>query len=140
VGGSGANSCILLLDDVAGNLVFNNILLGAQYSMELAPTTMRSANNVVVDAFLLAGGPTTLALFQSGGWDTSSNVDTIASTFDAAPTSYVPAAGAWAVDDGLATFMGSDAPSEDISSAARPAGTGTDVGAYERGAVPSCPP
>jgi hypothetical protein len=133
---SGAGWCVRITEDLGDNAVWNNILLneGDNGSIGLDGTAgFASAHNAVVDVFTPDRDDTLLDLagWQALGYDEGSFVTTPAALFtDAAGGDFSLIDGAPAVDAGLASFLGLDAPTTDLAGTARV--PPPDMGAYER--------
>ncbi|MBL8744705.1 MAG: right-handed parallel beta-helix repeat-containing protein [Myxococcales bacterium] len=125
-----------LTEDGGGHIVFNNVLLTASSAngsiMVESSANLESANNAVVNRFSFDGddGIVTLATWQAAGLDEGSFVAT-ASLFVSPGNDYGLSASANAVDAGLDSFQGANAPASDADGTSRPVGAGIDIGAYE---------
>lgn len=135
---AGTGWCVRLTEDLGGLVVFDNILMSDSEnggSIGLDGTAgFASASNAVADRFTPDRDDTILSLseWQQLGYDTGSFLATPAELFVATGTDYQLSSAAPALDVGLASFEGQDAPATDLLGAARPSGTGIDLGAYER--------
>lgn len=133
-----AGWCVRLTEDLGGLVVFNNILVresGGGGSIALDNTQgFASAHNAVVDRFTPDRDDTILSLtaWQGLGYDASSFVTTAGALFiDVGSEDYHLRADAPALDVGVVSFGGQQAPALDAESLVRPVGTAIDLGAYE---------
>ncbi len=122
---TGSRSAIQVADGANDNIIFNNILFAPQsVGMEIQTVTGLIHDYNLVSSY--SGG--------AAGAHESNPVP--ATLFVGAATGDLRlAAGAVAVDHGVATMAGVMAPAIDLLGAARPAGTAIDIGAYELGGV-----
>lgn len=134
--------CIRITDDHGDNVAFNNILLaerarGGSIALD-ATRGFASGYNLVEGRLTLDRGDTILSLseWQAQGYGEGSAVADATELFETAGDPHL-APGAGAIDQGVASFSGRDAPGTDIDGQARPAGAGFDIGADEEGAVPA---
>jgi hypothetical protein len=127
-----------LTEDLGGHVVFDNILLtddpnAGSIAIEDG-VAFSSASNAVVDRFSADGEESLvdLAEWQALGYDAGSFVTSPGELFVAPGSDFQLLPGAPAVDAGLPTFLGQDAPATDVAGTPRPSGAGFDIGAYER--------
>ena len=123
-----SRSAISLLDGANNNIVFNNILYTnpTHSGMDINDVSGFQHDYNLVSS--ISGG--TLGAHESSP---------LASTLfaNSAQNDYHSKAGSPAIDSGIATFAGKNAPMDDLEGHARPLGAGFDRGAYE--AVGSSP-
>ena len=126
--------------DTQGQVFVNNVLLtrGNTYGSigtSGLPVGLVSDHNVVMDSFSTTLGTTRLTLAQwraATGQDGHSVIATPSQvSADAAAGDYRLRAGSPAIDIGVATLAGRDAPTADLLGLARPQGAGWDAGALE---------
>jgi hypothetical protein len=96
-------AAIRMNDGATGNVIFNNILISSNPAADEVGGNFISMDN-------LTQGDTTGLLFD---------------------TMFKPAAGSIAIDKGVASYQGENAPAVDIVGVMRPLGAGFDMGAYE---------
>jgi hypothetical protein len=131
---SGGGWAIKLTEDAGGHVIFNNVLLaeGATGSIAVGNTNFVSENNATSNTFSLDGDKTNISLqaWKAAGHDATSFSTTSVATF-VGGGDYRPKAGALVINAGRAALSSITAPTKDIIGAARPAGVGVDIGAYE---------
>jgi parallel beta-helix repeat protein len=133
----------LLINNASmGNTVFNNVLLndgtyrGSISVSQDSLSGLKSDYNVVMDRFTTDDGNTRLTLTQwrAAGHDTHSIIATPIQLFEdlyrLLPTSP-------AIDAGIGTFNGANAPALALDGFGRPSGSGYDIGAFERNQGPA---
>lgn len=133
-----AGWCVRLTEDLGGLVVFNNILMregsgGGSIALD-GTQGFASAHNAVVDRFTPDRDDTILTLteWQGLGYDESSFVTTASALFvDEANRDYHLLSDAPALDVGVVSFGGQQAPAVDAEGIVRPVGEGIDVGALE---------
>ncbi|MCP4679184.1 MAG: hypothetical protein GY854_27595 [Deltaproteobacteria bacterium] len=134
---------VRITEDGGGNVVFNNILMseawGGSIGIDDDSEGFASASNVVVDRFTPDRDDTILSLleWQALGYDEGSflaNLNELFSNLGA--QDYTLSDGSPALNAGIDTFEGHDAPAVDIIDGVRPFGNAVDIGAYEYGASP----
>lgn len=128
---------IKISEDIGGHVLFNNILLSLSGggALSVANNTLSSDNNVVTGTFSLDNEASTISLT---GWRTALGLDMASVTATAAAlfqnqagADYRLSAGSPARDAGRASLSSTNAPTSDLTGAARPQGSGYDIGAYE---------
>lgn len=129
------NAVLKLTQDLGGQSFFNNILVNdaSGTSLVVANLSFQSNQNVVRGGFSLDGESSVISLaqWQAAGHDANSLASTSAALFNSPGSDFTLKSGAPAANAGLASFNSVSAPSDDLLGAARPQGSGYDVGAYE---------
>jgi hypothetical protein len=121
----GSRSAIQVADGANNNVIFNNVFYAQAAGLEIQTVT-----GLVHDYNLISS--------YTGGTASAHESNPAAATLfvDAAGGDLRPLAAAPEVDTGIASLSGMAAPATDVLGAARPAGAGFDIGAYEYGATP----
>jgi MYXO-CTERM domain-containing protein len=125
----GSRAAIQLADGANNNIIFNNIFISQATAFEVQTVTGLQHDYNIVSSF---DGSTASAHETTPTSAASLFAD--AANGDLRLATPAPAA---ALDQGVATFAGAQAPVADVLGAARPAGAGYDLGAYESGATPT---
>lgn len=128
---------IKLTDDQGGNVIFNNILLSegnSQGAFAVANSDVTSDHNVVSPYFSVTGESTVMPLadWQSLGHDQASMLGNLSQLFvNPALSDYHLQPQAIAINQGLSSFAGINAPPYDLENQLRPWEESWDIGAYE---------
>lgn len=128
----GSGAAIRLEQDEGGHVIFDNILVNESGgpSISLGDVECTSDYNAVGDVFAVDDGDMALGDWQALGRDTHSIVVDGAALFVGADDFHLRA-DAPAIDAGVASLAGVDAPTLDIDGDVRPSGDAQDLGADE---------
>jgi hypothetical protein len=128
---------VKISEDGGGHVVFNNVLLkegSGGGSLCVDNSNIASDSNVVVDRFSRDGDSSTISLasWKSSGLDTRSFQSTPAALFNNPGTGdFHLKSGSGAIDAGISSLSGTNAPARDRDGTLRPLGAAYDIGAYE---------
>ena len=125
----GSRAAIQIADGANNNIVFNNIFISQAAGFEIQTVTGLQHDYNIVSSF--DGGK---ASAHETTPTSAASLFADAANGDLRLATPAPPA---ALDQGIATFAGAQAPAVDVLGAARPAGAGYDLGAYESGATPT---
>jgi hypothetical protein len=144
--GNGLFGLVWQPEDMAGTVVFNNILLSASTTtygsigVSGSSSGLTSDYNIVNDSFSSTLGTSEMSLASwrsNSGQDAHSVVATPSQLFvNASGGDYRLKAGSPAIDSGVASLGGRAAPTTDYAGAARPQGSAYDAGAFEYASTP----
>jgi parallel beta-helix repeat protein len=140
IGGGGW--AVKFTEESGGHVVFNNVLLGGG-AICVPNASLVSDYNVAIDRFSRDNDSSAISLtaWRAFGNDTHSLVSAAASLFvNPGANDYHLKSGAPAIDAGTRSFGSLAAPSIDLDSLLRPAGTTDDAGAYEAGGTTAAAP
>ena len=122
---AGSRAAIQVADGANNNVIFNNILLSPAVGLEV-----QSVTGLMHDYNILSSSTGTTAAAHEATPNSAAALFVDAAGGDLHLAALTPPV---AVDRGAATFAGMAAPTTDVAGAARPAGAGYDIGAYELG-------
>ncbi|HXJ19141.1 MAG TPA: right-handed parallel beta-helix repeat-containing protein [Polyangia bacterium] len=125
---SGSRSAIQIADDAENNVVFNNIFVAKSGAFEIQTVKNLMHDYNIVSSF--DGG-------SASAHESTVTTANAAALFAVASSGNLQlASGSAAIDKGVASYGSDSAPTTDVLGAARPAGAGYDLGAYEYGSTP----
>ncbi|WP_196138874.1 right-handed parallel beta-helix repeat-containing protein [Aliikangiella sp. G2MR2-5] len=124
---------IKMTDDEGGHRIFNNILIDSSGSISLNSNQFTADYNATSGTYRVSsdseGATMSLTQWQSQGWGSHSFESSSDALFS---SNYRLGAGSPAIDAGVNSFDGANAPTDDILGASRPSGNGIDMGAFEK--------
>jgi parallel beta-helix repeat protein len=140
-------TAVRLSNASSGIEIFNNVLCGGTRAIAVedpawAAPGFASDYNVLCGDFVWEPAYPTFAEWQALTFDTHSTAVTSASDVcnNPATDDYRLFAGSPAIDAGIASFSGNNAPTYDIHGLTRPGGSGYDAGCYEFDGLDIAPP